>query len=82
MLDGVRINQLRAFATDADHALGFDGCSSHSGRRTFITSAARTIGRFGGSLRDVQMLARHSSLGMTQAYIEIDSEAMWKVVDA
>jgi hypothetical protein len=28
------------------------------------------------------MLARHSSLGMTQAYIEIDSEAMWKVVDA
>lgn len=64
------------------HALGFDGCSSHSGRRTFITNAARNIGRFGGSLRDVQMLARHSSLGMTQAYIEIDSDAMRKVVDA
>jgi integrase/recombinase XerD len=64
------------------HALGFDGCSSHSGRRTFITNAARNIGRFGGSLRDVQMLARHSSLGMTQAYIEIDSEAMRKVVEA
>jgi integrase/recombinase XerD len=63
-------------------ALGFDGCSSHSGRRTFITNAARNIGRFGGSLRDVQMLARHSSLGMTQVYIEIDSEAMRKVVDA
>lgn len=63
------------------HALGFDGCSSHSGRRTFITNAARNIGRFGGSLRDVQMLARHSSLGMTQAYIEIDSDAMRRVVD-
>jgi integrase/recombinase XerD len=62
------------------HALGFDGCSSHSGRRTFITNAARNIGRFGGSLRDVQMLARHSSLGMTQAYIEIDSDAMRRVV--
>ena len=63
-------------------ALGFDGCSSHSGRRTFITMAARNIGRFGGSLRDVQALARHSSLAMTQRYIEIDSDAMKRVVDA
>lgn len=62
-------------------ALGFDGCSSHSGRRTFITMAARNIGRFGGSLRDVQALARHSSLAMTQRYIEIDSHAMKRVVD-
>jgi len=62
-------------------ALGFDGCSSHSGRRTFITMAARNIGRFGGSLRDVQALARHSSLAMTQRYIEIDSRAMQRVVD-
>ncbi len=63
-------------------ALGFDGCSSHSGRRTFITNAARNIGKFGGSLRDVQQLARHSSLSMTQKYIEVDSRAMRKVVDA
>ena len=62
-------------------ALAFDGCSSHSGRRTFITQAARNIGRFGGSLRDVQMLARHSSLAMTQRYIEVDTEAMRKVVE-
>lgn len=61
--------------------MGFEGCSSHSGRRTFITKAARNIGRFGGSLRDVQALARHQSLAMTQRYIEIDSEAMRKVVD-
>lgn len=62
--------------------LGFDGCSSHSGRRTFITMAARNIGRFGGSLRDVQALARHCSLAMTQRYIDVDSEASRRVVDS
>lgn len=62
-------------------ALGFQGCSSHSGRRTFITGAARKIGFVGGSLRDVQHLARHSSLAMTQRYIELCSSALRKVVD-
>lgn len=60
--------------------LGFDGCSSHSGRRTFITNAARKISTVGGSIRDVQALARHSSLQMTQRYIECDVEAQKKVV--
>jgi integrase len=60
--------------------LGFDGCSSHSGRRTFITNAARKISSVGGSIRDVQSLARHSSLQMTQRYIECDVEAQRKVV--
>lgn len=63
-------------------ALGFQGCSSHSGRRTFITNAAKNIGRFGGSLRDVQALARHRSLATTQKYIEVDTRAMRRVVDA
>ncbi len=60
--------------------LGFDGASSHSSRRTFITNAARKISTVGGSIRDVQMLARHSSLAMTQRYIEADVEAQKKVV--
>lgn len=60
--------------------LGFDGCSSHSGRRTFITNAARKISSVGGSIRDVQMLARHSNLSMTQRYIEADVDAQKKVV--
>lgn len=57
------------------------GCSSHSGRRTFITNAARRISTVGGSLRDVQCLAGHSSLQTTQRYIDSDSEARRKVVD-
>jgi integrase/recombinase XerD len=61
--------------------IGLLGCSSHSGRRTFITNAARKISTVGGSLRDVQMLAGHSSLAVTQRYIDGDSEARKKIVD-
>jgi integrase len=60
-------------------ALGFEGCSSHSGRRTFITNAARKVSTVGGSIRDVQMLARHSTLSMNMCYIDFDKEAMRKV---
>jgi integrase len=60
--------------------IGFDGCTSHSGRRTFITNSARKISTVGGSIKDVQMLARHTSLQMTQKYIESDIEAQKKVV--
>jgi integrase/recombinase XerD len=60
---------------------GLLGCSSHSGRRTFITNAARKISTVGGSLRDVQWLAGHSSLQTTQRYIDGDSDARRKVVD-
>lgn len=62
-------------------ALGFSGASSHSGRRTFITNAARRISTVGGSLRDVQLLAGHSALGTTQRYIEADGMAQKRVVD-
>jgi integrase/recombinase XerD len=62
------------------HKLGFDGCSSHSGRRTAITRWARKISSVGGSLRDVQALARHSSLQMTQRYIEVSEDACRLVV--
>ena len=61
--------------------LGFQGCSSHSGRRTFITNAARRISTVGGSLRDVQALAGHATLGTTQRYIEINVEAKRKIVE-
>lgn len=67
--------------SDLYRALGFDGCSSHSGRRTFITRAAKKIHAAGGSLRDVQSLAGHKYLNTTQKYIEGDSEAQRRVVD-
>jgi integrase/recombinase XerD len=60
--------------------LGFVGCSSHSGRRTFITNAARKISTVGGSLRDVQMLAGHSNLRTTERYIEPNPEAQVRIV--
>ena len=60
--------------------LGMVGCSSHSGRRSFITRAARKISEVGGSLRDVQQLSGHASLGTTARYIEADAEAQRKVV--
>jgi integrase/recombinase XerC len=61
-------------------SLGMIGCSSHSGRRTFITRAARKISEVGGSLKDIQQLAGHASLGTTARYIEGDHEAQRKVV--
>ena len=61
--------------------LGYEGCSSHSGRRTFITNASKKISSVGGSLRDIQYLAGHSSLQTTQRYIEGDSRAREKVVE-
>ena len=60
--------------------LGMVGCSSHSGRRSFVTRAARRISEVGGSLRDVQMLAGHANLSTTAKYIDHDADAQRKVV--
>lgn len=65
---------------DAYANLALRGCSSHSGRRTFITQSARIISKTGGSLRDVQELAGHRALTTTERYIEGDRDAQRKLI--
>jgi len=60
--------------------LSLKGCSSHSGRRTFVTRAARLVHKAGGSLRDVQLLAGHRSIQTTQRYIDGDTDAQRRLV--
>lgn len=63
------------------HRLGWDGYSSHSGRRTFVTNVARKITEAGGSMKDVQAMAGHSDIRTTAGYIDEDEDAQRKVVD-
>lgn len=60
---------------------GFIGCSSHSGRRTFITNLSKKISLVGGSLKDVMELAGHKHLQTTQLYIQGDEDCKKKVVN-
>lgn len=60
--------------------LGYRGCSSHSGRRTLITLAARQLHRAGASLKDIQLMVGHRNLATTSAYIEGDSLAQKRLI--
>jgi integrase/recombinase XerD len=73
-------NSIVIWFTRAFRNVGLKGCSSHSGRRTFITRAARLVHKAGGSLRDVQLLAGHRSIQTTQRYIDGDTDAQRKLV--
>ncbi|QDM40389.1 site-specific integrase [Altererythrobacter sp. TH136] len=53
--------------------LGLMGCSSHSGRRTFATRAARACGAHHASLADVQRLLGHSQLTSTECYLDFSA---------
>ena len=61
--------------------MNFIGCSSHSGRRTFITNLSKNISVVGGTLRDVQSLVGHKNLQTTQRYIEVDTDCQRELVN-
>ena len=58
-------------------AAGFGDATSHSGRRTLITSLAAK----GVSVRVLQEIAGHSSLAVTQRYIDVNDEQMRRAVE-
>lgn len=80
--DHLRANSVVNWFVELFSEIGATGCSSHSGRRTFITMSARRAHRAGASLRDVQLLAGHRSIEVTQGYIDGDSDAQRRLVAA
>ena len=77
---GLSANSVAVWFFRLYDGLGMVGCSSHSGRRTFLTKAARRVSEVGGSLRDVQQLAGHANLATTALYIATDQDAQRKLV--
>ena len=56
---------------------GIEGASSHSGRRTFIT----TLANRGVSVRLLASLAGHRSIATTQRYIDVNDEMKRQAVE-
>jgi integrase/recombinase XerD len=65
--DHFTANTLQAVVTGFYRRAGLLGCSSHSGRRSFITKLASA----GVSARVLQELAGHQNLSTTQRYIDV-----------
>lgn len=56
---------------------GLEGCSSHSGRRSFITNLAHK----GVSAKVLMTLAGHQHLSTTQRYIEVNDTMLAEAVE-
>jgi len=65
--DHFTANTLQAVITSLYIRVGFNDCSSHTGRRSFITKLASA----GVGARVLQELAGHRNLATTQRYIDV-----------
>ena len=74
--DGFTANTAANHFHSLYRAAGIDGCSSHSGRRSFITALAAK----GVSARVLQTLAGHRSLAVTQHYIDVNESMLRNAV--
>ena len=70
-------NTLQAVVTSLYRRVGLAGCSSHSGRRSFITKLASA----GVSARVLQELAGHRNLATTQRYIDVTDAMKRRAVE-
>lgn len=68
--DGFSANTLAQTINCIYRRAGLDGASSHSGRRSFIT----TLAHKGVSVRVLASLAGHRSISTTQRYIDVNDD--------
>lgn len=72
---GVSANTLQRYIGRVYEQAGFVGCSSHSGRRTFITKLLRSAALHDCSIKDVQKLAGHNFIDTTEKYVDVSAGA-------
>jgi integrase/recombinase XerD len=75
--DGFSANTLTQFFHYLYQRSGVSGASSHSGRRTFIT----TLANKGISVRVLASLAGHKNISTTQCYIDVNDEMKREAVE-
>lgn len=75
--EGFTANTLTQFFHYLYRAVGIEGASSHSGRRTFITNLASK----GVGVRVLMEISGHKNISTTQAYIDVNDDMMRKAVE-
>jgi integrase/recombinase XerD len=75
--DGFSANTLAQTINQIYRGAGLEGASSHSGRRTFIT----TLANKGVGVRVLASLAGHRSISTTQRYIDVNDGQMRAAVE-
>ncbi len=64
------------FSTIYQKEVGLEGCTSHSGRRTFATRVLNS----GANIKELQILMGHSSINTTAIYVQEDPERLSSLV--